>query len=235
MADGFQSALDRITGLPGGSGTAGGPADEQDSGDDAPGQPGDQATDEQVTEEQVTEEPAEVVVPDGWHEDEEGLLVPNSSRLTAIGDSLVVTSADGLKWRFPDMNFAAKSNRQWKDANPVLTSALAEGIVRENVIVHFGTNAGVSEKQLRTFLDTLGPDRNVVVMNLYGSSTFVPGSNQIIEDVVADYPNAVVGDWQGTIAQQPQVLQSDRIHPDIEGMHVYAAVVARAFDELARR
>ena len=235
VADGFQSALDRITGLPGGSGTAGGPADEQDSGDDAPGQPGDQATDEQVTEEQVTEEPAEVVVPDGWHEDEEGLLVPNSSRLTAIGDSLVVTSADGLKWRFPDMNFAAKSNRQWKDANPVLTSALAEGIVRENVIVHFGTNAGVSEKQLRTFLDTLGPDRNVVVMNLYGSSTFVPGSNQIIEDVVADYPNAVVGDWQGTIAQQPQVLQSDRIHPDIEGMHVYAAVVARAFDELARR
>src|SRR5699024_3368055 len=112
------------------------------------------------------------------------------------GDSLVVTSADGLKWRFPEMNFAAKSNRQWKDAGPVLESALAEGIVRDNVIVHFGTNAGVNEDQLRAFLDALGPERNVVVMNLYGSSTFVPDSNQTIERVVADYPHAVVGDWQ---------------------------------------
>ncbi|USQ76374.1 acyltransferase family protein [Ornithinimicrobium cryptoxanthini] len=173
-------------------------------------------------------------IPDGWHEDDEGLLVPDSGRLTAIGDSLVVTSADGLKWRFPEMNFAAKSNRQWKDANPVLASALAQGEVRDNVIVHFGTNAGVDGEALRTFLDTLGPDRQVVVMNLYGSSTFIPDSNETIEKVVADYPNAVVGDWQATIAEQPGVLQSDRVHPDIEGMHVYAAVVARAFDELAR-
>src|SRR5690606_23993823 len=181
-----------------------------------------------AADEDAAEKPqdAEGGVPDGWHEDDEGLLVPDSSRLTAIGDSLVVTSADGLRWRFPEMNFAAKSNRQWKDANPVLASALAEGTVRDNVIVHFGTNAGVNEKQLREFMDTLGPERHIAVTNLYGSITFVPGSNEIIEDVVADYPNAVVGDWQGTIAKQPEVLQSDRIHPDIEGMHVYAAVVA---------
>lgn len=173
--------------------------------------------------------------PEGWIVDDEGLVVPTSDTITAIGDSLVVTSADGLKWRFPDMNFAAKSNRQWKDANPVLESALAEGLVRDNVIVHFGTNAGVNEDQLRSFLDALGPDRTVVVMNLYGSSTFVPDSNQTIETVVADYPNAVVGQWQATIEAQPDVLQSDRIHPDLEGMHVYAEVVARAFDELAHR
>ena len=182
-------------------------------------------------EDDTTDGPA----PEGWFVDDEGLTVPTSDTITAIGDSLVVTSADGLKWRFPDMNFAAKSNRQWKDAGPVLEQALAEGTVRDNVIVHFGTNAGVNEDQLRSFLDALGPDRHVVVMNLYGSSTFVPDSNATIDRVVADYPNAVVGDWQGTIEKQPDVLQSDRIHPDIEGMHVYAAVVARAFDELAHR
>ncbi|MCK0113442.1 acyltransferase family protein [Ornithinimicrobium sp. F0845] len=231
LGEGFQSAMDRIIARPGGDGTGSGSADDPDAADPGVGQETDPA--EQTGD--PAEQPAEVAVPEGWHEDEEGLLVPNSSRLTAIGDSLVVTSADGLKWRFPEMNFAAKSNRQWKDANPVLEAALAEGTVRDNVIVHFGTNAGVNEKQLRQFLDTLGPDRNVVVMNLYGSSTFTPSSNETIEEVVADYPNAVVGDWQGTIEQQPEVLQSDRIHPDIEGMHVYAGVVARAFDELARR
>ena len=52
---------------------------------------------------------------------------------------------------------------------------------------------------------------------------------------MADYPHAVVGRWWETIGQRPQDLQSDRVHPDIAGMHVYAEVVARAFDELARR
>lgn len=173
--------------------------------------------------------------PLGYTKDDSGLWVPAGNDITAIGDSLVITSADGLKYRFPDISFVAKSNRQWKDARPVLAAALAEGTVRDNVIVHFGTNAGVDEDALRAFLDDLGPERNVVVVNLYGSSTFVPGSNAAIERVVTGYPNAVVGDWQAAASAQPETLQSDRIHPDIEGMHVYAQMVAESFDALARR
>lgn len=242
-ADGFRAAVNSFTpdvdspvaGSPAGAGT------DTDTDTDTAQTPQDDTGEDGTAGEEPgsQEEPAtptgETAVPDGWHQDEDGLLVPSSDRITAIGDSLVVTSADGLKWRFPEMNFAAKSNRQWRDANPVLQAALAEGSVRDNVIVHFGTNAGVNEQQLREFLDALGPDRNVVVMNLYGSSTFIPSSNEIIEEVVAGYPNAVVGDWQSTIEAQPSVLQSDRVHPDLDGMHVYAEVVAMAFDELARR
>ena len=167
--------------------------------------------------------------------DEEGFLVPDGSQLTAIGDSLVVTSADGLAARFAGINFLAQSNRQWGQAEEVLAAALAEDTVRDNVVLHLGTNAGVDETGLRAALDTLGPDRNVVVMNLYVRSTFTETSNEIIEEVVADYPQAVVGRWSETISERPQDLQSDRVHPDIAGMHVYAEVVARAFDELARR
>lgn len=229
-ADGFADAVGGLAGAGATGGDAEG-AGEKDAGGDADpkteGKGEDNAADEGGDGEGAT-------TPDGWFEDDDGLLVPESNTITAIGDSLVVTSADGLKWRFPEMNFAAKSNRQWKDANPVLEAALAEGIVRDNVIVHFGTNAGVNEDQLRSFLDALGPDRKVVVMNIYGSSTFVPESNEIIANVVSDFPNAVVGDWQGTIKKQPEVLQSDRVHPDLDGMHVYATVVAQSFDQLAR-
>lgn len=171
--------------------------------------------------------------PFGYQEDEDGLLVPDGEDITAIGDSLVVTSADGLEYRFPGMTFEAKSNRQWKDAMPVL-DALEADAVQDNVIVHFGTNAGVDEDALRAVLDTLGPDRQVVVMNLYSSSTFVAASNKTIEEVAGDYRNVVVGDWHGAMTEEPETLQSDRIHPDIAGMHVYARVVAESFDELAR-
>lgn len=170
----------------------------------------------------------------GYTADEDGLLVPPSEEITAIGDSLVVTSRDGLTYRFPDITYAAKSNRQWKDALPVLEQALAEGTVKDNVVVHFGTNAGVDEDRAREFVEALGPDRRVVLMNLYGSSTFVPGSNEVIAAIAADHPNVVVGDWQAAATAQPETLQSDRIHPDIDGMHVYAEVVATAFDSLAR-
>lgn len=229
-ADGF---ADAVGGLVGAGTTA--DAKDKDTGatEDPQGDADPQGEDDAKGADKSSEGDADTL-PDGWFEDDHGLLVPESNTITAIGDSLVVTSADGLKWRFPEMNFEAKSNRQWKDANPVLDSALAQGTVRDNVIVHFGTNAGVNEQQLRTFLDTLGPDRKVVVMNLYGSSTFTPESNEIIDEVVADYPNAVVGDWQGTIQKQPEVLQSDRVHPDMDGMHVYATVVAESFDKLAR-
>jgi hypothetical protein len=190
-----------------------------------------------VETDDAAEEPVEgtPVNGSGFVADDDGLLVPPGGRLTAIGDSLVVTSADGLAHRFEGLNFLARSNRQWGEAEAVLTEGLAQDAIRDNVVLHLGSNAGVDEAGLRAALDTLGPGRNVVVMNLYLQSSFTESSNQIIEDVVADYPHAVVGRWSETIGERPQDLQSDRVHPDIAGMHVYAEVVARAFDELARR
>jgi len=170
----------------------------------------------------------------GWTKDDEGLLVPQGGDLTAIGDSLVVTSADGLTYRFPGITYAAKSNRQWKDAAAVVEQALAGGAVRDNVILHFGTNAGVDEDQAQAVLDLLGPQRRVVLMNLYGSSSFIPRSNEIVAEIAAARPNVVVGDWNAAATASPQTLQSDRIHPDIAGMHVYARAVAQAFDSLGR-
>ncbi|CAN5362797.1 acyltransferase family protein [soil metagenome] len=175
--------------------------------------------------------------PDGnedYRKDADGLLVPDGEALTVIGDSLVVTSADGVSYRFPDTNYVAASNRQWKDANEMLEDAVAKGLVRDNVVVHLGTNAGVDEAALREFLDALGPNRRVVVMNLYVRASFTPESNKVIATVAGDYPLVVVGDWNAAAGDNTPALQSDAIHPDIEGMHIYAEVVAKSFDALAR-
>ena len=167
--------------------------------------------------------------------DEDDLLVPAGPEMTAIGDSLVVTSADGLTYRFPGITYLAQSNRRWSDAQEVVATGLSADAVRGNVVLHLGTNAGVDEEALRATLDELGPERNIVVMDLSLQAPFTEESNATIRAVVEDYPQAVVGEWNATIGEQPEVLQSDRVHPDLEGMHVYAEVVAEAFDELARR
>ena len=226
-----------------GSDAKDGAKDEKDSGDKD--EDTDKDTDKAAANDDKDgdkEEPADAELPEGavvvngspFAPDADDLLVPAGEEITAIGDSLVVTSADGLTYRFPGIAYEARSNRQWHDTLAVIEESVAAGTVRDNVVLHLGTNAGVDEKALRAALEAFGPERNVVVMDLYVRSSFVDSSNETIREVVAEHPNAVVGDWNGTISQQPQVLQSDQVHPDIEGMHVYAEVVARAFDELAR-
>lgn len=85
---------------------------------------------------------------------------------------------------------------------------------------------------MRRALDMLGPERLVVVVNLHSRSTFIDSSNALLADVVAEYPNATIADWDAAISQQPELLQADRTHPDIFGAHLFADTVKAAFERL---
>ncbi len=162
--------------------------------------------------------------------------MPSGEEITAFGDSLVVTSADGLEYHLPGIMIEAESNRTWADAPGVVHRALAAGTVRRAVVVHFGTNAGITDPApVRDVLDALGPDRMVVLLNVYGASHWVPETNAALDRIAADYPNAIVADWHAAADEHPDLLQADRIHPGIEGAHLYAQVVRDAFADLSER
>jgi len=162
--------------------------------------------------------------------------MPTGEEITGFGDSIVVTSADGLEYRFPGVMLDAKSIRRWSDGEAAVDARLGEGTVRRAVFLDFGTNAGVEDEALvRRVMDKLGPRRMVVVVNLYGGSDWIPEANATLASIVADYPNAIVADWHGAISQQPELLQSDRIHPGIEGAHLYAEVLESALAALSER
>ncbi|MEH0108740.1 acyltransferase family protein [Tersicoccus sp. MR15.9] len=165
-----------------------------------------------------------------------GLAYPAGQDIIAIGDSLVVTSADGLKDRFPGLAFDARSNRQWPDGVAAVDARLAAGTMPRAVILHFGTNAGVPDPGVvRQVLDKLGPDRMVVLVNLYGASSFVPEANRAYADLVQGRRNVIVADWNRAIAGRVDLLQPDQIHPGILGAHLYADTIKQAFHDLAVR
>ncbi len=162
--------------------------------------------------------------------------VPTGDDITGFGDSLLVTSTGGLNAVFPGIYLDAVSNRQWQHAEDVVSTALANGTVRRAVIIDFGTNAGVPDAEVvRHVLDMLGPERMVVVVNLYGMSTFIDPANKLLADIVSDYPNAIIADWYSAVSAQPQMLQSDQTHPNMDGMHLFAETVQGAFQELSDR
>ena len=188
-----------------------------------------EANEELVAGSAGTPEPQELPVEADWS-------VPEGNEISGFGDSIMVTSAHGLTYRWPEISLDAESNRQWPDALTAVEGALEAGTVRRAVVLDFGTNAGVREPEVvRAVLDALGPERMVVVVNLYGGSYWVPEANATLAEIVADYPNAIIADWYAAIDAEPGKLQSDGIHPDIEGGHLYTDVVAAAFVELSER
>lgn len=162
--------------------------------------------------------------------------MPSGQDITAYGDSIVVTAKDGLTATFPGIDLNAKSIRRWSDGLTALRADLAQERVRRAVVVDFGTNAGIGdEAQVREFLDLLGPERMVVVVNLQSTSDWVPAVNAQLAGIVEDYPNAIIADWHGAVSERPDLLQSDAIHPDLGGAYLYADVVRESFARLSER
>jgi lysophospholipase L1-like esterase len=71
-----------------------------------------------------------------------------------------------------------------------------------------------------------------VLVNTVGVSSWVPDANATLAEIVSEHPNAAVMDWHGVVAARPELLHSDRTHPNMEGIAVYAELVATTLDEL---
>jgi peptidoglycan/LPS O-acetylase OafA/YrhL/lysophospholipase L1-like esterase len=162
--------------------------------------------------------------------------VPPGDLIVGFGDSVLSGAAPAVYERFPGVFLDAEPIRQWRDAPAVVRQALDAGAVRPAVVLAFGTNAGLeseeSQQALRAVLDALGPSRRVVLVNTVGVSDWVPSSNATLAAISAEHPNTIVADWHSVVAADPGLLHSDRTHPDMDGIKVYADLIAQSLQQL---
>ena len=159
--------------------------------------------------------------------------MPKGPEIDAYGDSIMVGSLQALRYYFPGIRIDAKSNRRWSDGLAEVT-ARGEGN-RRAVILAFGTNAGVDEQAVNKVLDTLGPRRMVVLVNVMGPFSRIDSDNATLDLVAKDRPNVVIADWADAIRAHPDQVQSDRVHPTIKGAHLFSKTVRQAFADLSAR
>jgi len=159
--------------------------------------------------------------------------MPAGTEMDGFGDSMMVASVHALDYYFSGIRMDARSNRRWSDG---LAAIAARGPdVRRSVVLAFGTNAGVEEKVLGQVLDALGPDRMVVLVNIHGRASWIDEANAALARAAAARPNVIVADWQAAISAQPQLLQSDGIHPSITGAHLFSRTIRAALAQLSER
>lgn len=152
--------------------------------------------------------------------------------MVGIGDSVMSGAAPALLERFPGMRLDAAASRQWDDAPEIVDRLLAQGQLRTTVVLNFGTNAGLIDEDhiegLRSTIERIGPSRRIIVVTVVGISRWVPESNANLVRIAGTYPNVTVVDWHGAVQNDPTLVHSDRTHPNIQGIDVYAQLIEQA-------
>ncbi len=156
----------------------------------------------------------------------------DGSRISAIGDSVMLASAPGLLAERPGIQIdAAVSRSMW--AGPSLARDLAAaGALREYVVVGLGTNGPIDADSLAEIRAIAGPTRTLVLVTAYAPRDWIAGVNAEVAAFAASTPGVVVADWASAIAGRTDLLAGDDIHPGEGGGAIFARTVAEAIDRV---
>ena len=157
--------------------------------------------------------------------------MPTGDQITAIGDSVMLASSQGLSEVFPGIQTDASVSRSIMVAPELIGNDLSSGSLRQWVLIGLGTNSAITPDQLDQIRNMIGPDRVLVLVNAHGDRTWIPPTNQVLADYAAAHPdNVVLVDWDATANANAQVLGSDGIHPSMDS-DIYAKAVKQAIEQ----
>lgn len=157
--------------------------------------------------------------------------MPTGDQITAIGDSVMLASSQGLSEVFPGIQTDASVSRSIMVAPELIGNDLSAGSLRQWVLIGLGTNSAITPDQLDQIRNMIGPDRVLVLVNAHGDRTWIPPTNQVLADYAAAHPdNVVLVDWDATANANAQVLGSDGIHPSMDS-DIYAKAVKEAIEQ----
>ncbi|MFM7145229.1 MAG: hypothetical protein ACKOW5_02725, partial [Actinomycetales bacterium] len=96
------------------------------------------------------------------------------------------------------------------------------------VVLHPGTNGVLPASILRDMLDPLVDTATVIVVNASVPRTWEQRNNQVVNEVIKDYPNVVLADWKSASQDHPEYFVSDGIHLTGKGAKAYAQLIKQA-------
>lgn len=147
------------------------------------------------------------------------------TKVTSIGDSVMLASAPELAEAIPGIYIDAKVDRAMIAGVVLVRHLAASKRLRRVLIVGLGTNGPIELSQIQQLRRAIGAHRWLLLVN-----TFVPRSwedevNTTIVEAVHRYPNVLLVNWHKAIEHHTDLLWSDGIHPMPIGGKLYAKVV----------
>jgi peptidoglycan/LPS O-acetylase OafA/YrhL len=149
---------------------------------------------------------------------------------TLVGDSVMVGGADALSQRLGGslVTLNAEVGRQMGSVPDVLRQLAGAGQLGSTVVIHLGNNGSFSAAEVDEAFSVVGPDRQVVLVNVFVPRRWEGEVNDALNAAVARHPNARLADWRSIPAAAPGLLAGDGYHLNTEGAQRYAEVVTTA-------
>lgn len=154
------------------------------------------------------------------------------SDIDAIGDSVMLASAPSLLHVYPAMRIDAVVSRQMSTLPEVVRALIHRGELRRVLVVGLGTNGPIAISTLTQVLAMIGPDRQMVVVNVEEPRVWEGEVNSTLARFAADYDNVELSDWYHAIKPHIDVLARDQIHPGGAGGRIYTAALTLALNRL---
>src|SRR5207237_1217559 len=146
----------------------------------------------------------------------------SGSQVTAVGDSVMLSSAAALEAALPGVYIDAKIDRQTPAGLAVIRSLAATGRLRHVVVFSLGTNGTVTVRQLRQLQRIAGPGRELVLVSTFGPQAWEHAVNTALAAAARHGKHTELADWHPAIAGRPSLLWPDGIHPRPAGARLYA-------------
>jgi peptidoglycan/LPS O-acetylase OafA/YrhL len=153
---------------------------------------------------------------------------------TALGDSVLLASAQALADRLPGIVIDAKVGRQAYEAPDQLSELAVEGKLRRYVILALGTNGDLPDGLLDDVRRRIGAERVLVLVTVHVPRSWQDSVNEGLTGYAAVHPGTVLVDWNATVSPYPNLLWDDATHPRPSGAEVYADLVAYDLERAQR-
>ncbi len=153
--------------------------------------------------------------------------------IDAVGDSVMLASAPALQKTFPGISINAVVSRQMNTLPGIVEGLINSHHLRQTLLVGLGTNGYISRQTLKQVRNLIGPQRQMILVNIQAPRPWEPSVNTILTSFAADYDNVELADWHHAIAPYISLLAPDQIHAGPTGAAIYARTVKAALVRLA--
>jgi peptidoglycan/LPS O-acetylase OafA/YrhL len=154
------------------------------------------------------------------------------SMVTAIGDSVMLSCAEGLEYELPGIYINAVVSRQMDQAVLVVQQLAARGQLRPIVLLGLGTNGNMAASEINQVRKAIGPHRWLVLINTYEPRPWEEPVNATIADAARHDPHVLLVNWYGAIEDHTNMLRDDQVHPLPPGAVLYASLIKKVIGSI---
>lgn len=158
----------------------------------------------------------------------------SGENIIVVGDSVTAGAASQAEEKWPGIIFDGKVNRSSRIISGLLKEYKSQGKLRHYVIVGAGTNGNILKAEIEDWLNIIGPDRKLILINAFGPEriSWISQSNQAIAEAAVNYPERVyIADWQTQAKEHLDELYRDEIHPQPSGVKYYLKALEDALKQ----